>query len=133
MWWGEVLRYSEPWGLCKFGGVGIGGGGRLIGLGISLEGGPCGGCAWGVGAETLCDTSRMALLRVQTSSVEAVSFATFDARSSRQLWRVSLFFWRVLRVVLAWSSCWVIAKMPETVAHSMERMEPSPAEILYNS
>ena len=65
--------------------------------------------------------------------MEAVSFATFEGRSWREVWRASLSLWRALREVLAWSSCLVMVTMPETVAHSMERMEPSPAEIVRSS
>ena len=65
--------------------------------------------------------------------MEAVSFATFEATSWREVRRVSLSLWRALREVLVSSSCLVMATIPKTVAHSMERMGPSPAEIVYNS
>ena len=75
----------------------------------------------------------MALLRVQTSSVKAVSFATLAARSWREVGRVSFSFWRLMREVLASSSCLVMATMLETVAHSVECMLPSPADMFHNS
>ena len=72
----------------------------------------------------------MALLRLQTSSVKAVSFATFKARLWREVSRSSLSFWRDLSRVLASSSCLVMETIHETVAHSMQRMKPFTAKIV---
>ena len=77
-----------------------------------------------------CDTSRIVLLSLRTSSDEVVSFAILEERSWIAVPSLSFCFWSSLNLVFALSICLLMATMPETVAQRMESMEPSPADIV---
>jgi len=78
---------------------------------------------------TQCDRSRRAVCSGPMSSWLADSLATLEERS----WRSEPSFLFSLPIPASWvlkvSSWLVMATMPETVAHRIERMEHSPAVI----
>ena len=97
----------------------------LIGLGG--PGGVDGGGGW---VDTQCDRSRRAELRGRSSSEVATSFAETEKKSWTFSGSCSLSFEGSKSRLLTVSSCLLMVTMPETAAHSIERMEPSPAEMV---
>ena len=109
---------------------GIGGGGRA---GAAPVGWACGawvGCRGGGGADTQYDRSRRAELSWRSSSEVATSFARTEEASWILPRRCLFFLGSSTRRVLTVSSCLLMVTMPETAAHSIDRMEPSPAEMV---
>ena len=106
------------------------GGGRAGALFLRWACGAWGGWRGGGWADTRCDRSRRAVLRGRSSSEVATSFARTEETSwifSRSCsFSLESYTSRVLTV----SSCWLMVSMPEMAAHSIDRMEPSPAEMV---
>ena len=87
----------------------------------------------GVVAHTRWDQSRRVDKRGQMSSCVATSLATVKHRS----WRLELSSSLSVRISASWpvtvSSWLVMTTNPETVTRRMERIEPSPAIILWRA
>ena len=123
-----------------------GGGGGSWGLGMGFLPGAGGGragavptcCAsgaWGRwrgggGADTRCDRSGRAELRGRSSSEVATSFARTEETSWIFCRSCSFSLESSTSRVLMVSSCLLMVTMPETAAHSIDRMDPSPAEMV---
>ena len=109
---------------------GAGGGGCAGVVLVRWSCGAWGGWRGGGGADTRCDRSRRAELSGRSSLEVATSFA----RTEETLWIFSRSCTFSLesstRRVLTVSSYLLIVTMPETAAHSIDRMEPSPAEMV---
>ena len=95
------------------------------------RGGP--GASRGGRAVPRCDRLRKVDWRGQMSSWVADSLASVEERSWRED-RRSLFSLRISASWLVMVSSWVVmATMPEAVAHRMERVEPSPAVMVWRA
>ena len=94
------------------------------------------GAVWrAVGAVvvTRCDRSRRAEWSGRISSWVGTSLATMEERS----WTLVRSSWFSLRISESWvltlSSWEVMATMPDTVAQRTERMDPSPAVMVWSA
>ena len=93
------------------------------------------GAVWvvGLGADTRWERSRTDVDSASRSSAEAISLARTEEMSC-SLVRSSLFsLARVASCVDTVSSWLVMATMPETVAHRMDRVDPSLAEMVWRA
>ena len=91
------------------------------------------GRAVGVAVVTRCDRSRKADRRGRISSRVADSLATMEERSWI-LMRSSRFSLRISDSWVLTVSSWVVmATMPKTVAQRMERVERSPAVMVWSA
>ena len=119
-------RVGWSWGQGEVFFSGAGGGGRAGAAVVGWAWGAWGFCRGGSGVDTRCDRSRRAELMGRSSSEVATSFA----RTEEMSWIFSRSFLFSLksstRLVLTVSSCLLMVTMPETAAHSIDRMEPSP-------
>ena len=109
---------------------GVEGGGRAGVVFVCWACGAWRGWRGGGGADTRCDRSRRAELRGRSSS----EVATLVARTEETSWIFSRSCSFSLEIstsrVLTVSSCLLMVTMPETAADSIDRMEPSPAEMV---
>ena len=93
------------------------------------------GAAWavGLGAARWCDRSRTEVNRVSKSSAEAPSLARTEEMSCSLVQSSPFSLARAESCVDTVSSWLVIATTPETVAHRMDRVDPSPAEMVWRA
>ena len=110
--------------------LGAGGGGRAVVVLARWACGAWGGWRGGGGADTRCDRSGRAELSRRSSSEVATSFARTEESSWIFSRNCSFSLESSTRRVLTVSSCLLIVTMSETAAHSIDRMEPSPAEMV---
>ena len=87
----------------------------------------------GLGAETRWERSRTEVESVSRSSAEATSLARTEEMSCSLVRSSPFSLVRAASCVDTVSSWLVMATIPETVAHRMDRVDPSPAEMVWRA
>ena len=103
---------------------------------VARVGGAAGaGAEWvvGLGAEKWCDRSRTEVERASRSCAEATSLARTEEMSCKLVRSSPFSLVSAASCVDTVSSWLVIATMPETVAHRMDRIDPFPAEMVWRA
>ena len=106
------------------------GGGRGGAEAVDWVCGARGGGREGGGADTRCDRSRRTEVRGRSSSEVVTSFARTEEMSGIFSRSYSFSLESSASRGLTVSSCLLMVTMPETAAQGIDRMEPSPAEMV---
>ena len=130
MWGPDGGREPRAWREPR----GVGASETLIGL-LSGRGAGGAGVGWEtiLGVVTRCDRSRTEVARASKWLAEATSLARIEEMSCSFVRSSPFSLASAASCVDTVSSWLVIATMPETVAHRMSRVDPSPAEMVWRA